>query len=42
VSEATGIKKARLDGDEDALTASATEFSTPKRSPYLGLIRHWD
>ena len=41
VSEAPDTKKARRDGGEGALTASATEFSTPKRSTYLRQIRHW-
>jgi len=40
VSEAPDTKKARRDGDKGALAASATEFSTPKRSTYLRQIHH--
>jgi hypothetical protein len=40
VSDAPDTKKARCDGDEEILVASATEFPTPKRSTYLMRIRY--
>jgi len=41
VSDAPDTKKARFDGDEGVLTASATEVSMPERSTSLRQIRNW-